>query len=171
MKIQTLALVLALAIGGVGHAMAQTTTDVVSQTTTIDKTQRVDAIVDQQNRIRADIKASCNGWDGLSQDKRDEVLKDQDRLFALLQGKQVIGDLQPDRQVEAANLLESIKAVAMNAEDERMICTRERKMGSNFTQRVCRTVGQLRREREAARDGLRRADEMQRMQPKQSGSM
>ena len=75
---------------------------------------------------------------------------------------------QMDPSLEAAA---QAKAVAMNAEDERMICTRERKMGSNFTQRVCRTVGQLRREREAARDGLRRADEMQRMQPKQSGSM
>jgi hypothetical protein len=171
MKIQTIALALALAFGGAGHAMAQTSMNVVTKTTTIDKTQRVDAIIEQQNQIRADIKASHNGWDGLSQDKRDEVLRDQDRLFVLLQGKQTIGDLAPDRQVDAANLLESIKAIALNAEDERMVCTRERKMGSNFTQRVCRTVGQLRREREAARDGLQRADQMQRMQPKQAGSL
>lgn len=158
MKIQTIALALTLAIGGIGNAMAQNAT--------IDTTQRVDQIVEQQNQIRAEVKASRNGWDALSQDKRDEVLKDQDRLFVLLQDKQTIGDLEPDRQVEAANLLSSIKAIATNAEDERMICTRERKMGSNFTQRVCRTVAQLRREREAARDALQRGDQQQRMQPK-----
>lgn len=151
----TLALVLAFA----GSAQA-------AELATIDKTQRVDAIVEQQKQIRGDIQAAHNGWETLAQEKRNEVLKDQDQLFVLLQDKQTIGDLAPDRQVEAANLLSSINAIATNAEDERMICTRERKVGSNFTQRVCRTVGQIRREREATQNGLQRGDQMQRMQPK-----
>lgn len=157
MKIQIFALALALAVGGIGQATAQET---------IDKTQRVDQIVQQQTQIRADVTASRNGWDALPQEKRDEVLKQQDRLFVLLQDKQTIGDLGLDQQVEAANLLASIKATVTGAEDERMVCTRERKMGSNFTQRVCRTVAQLRREREAARDAVQRGDQQQRMQPK-----
>ena len=157
MKVQPLTLVLALAFAGIGHA---------ADLATIDKTQRVDAIVEQQKQIRGDIQAAHNGWETLTQKKRDEVLKEQDRLFTLLDGKQTIGDLEPDRQIDAANLLASINATATGAEDERMICTRERKVGSNFTQRVCRTVGQIRREREATQNGLQRGDQMQRMQPK-----
>lgn len=162
MKLQFLALAFALSVAGIAHA---------ADVATIDKTQRVDAIVAQQTQIRGDVQASRNGWETLSQEKRSEVLKDQDRLFQLLQDKQTIGDLEPDRQVEAANLLSSINAVATNAEDERMVCTRERKVGSNFTQRVCRTVAQLRREREAARDALQRGDQQQRMQPKTPGGV
>ena len=162
MKVQCLTLAIVLAVAGIAHA---------ADMATIDKTQRVDAIVEQQKQIRVDIQAAHTGWETLTQEKRDEVLREQDRLFVLLDGKQTIGDLEPDRQVDAANLLASINATVTGAEDERMICTRERKMGSNFTQRVCRTVGQIRREREAARDGLERADQMQRMQPKSSGSL
>lgn len=157
MKIQTLALALVFACGGIGQAIAQAT---------IDTTQRVDQIVEQQDQIRADVKASRDGWETFSQEKRDEVLHQQDRLLVLLEGKQTIGDLGPDQQVEAANLLASIKATATGAEDERMVCTRERKVGSNFPKRVCRTVGQMRREREMTRDGLQRGDQQQRMQPK-----
>jgi hypothetical protein len=162
MKIQTFAFSIALAFAGIAHA---------ADLATIDKTQRVDAILSQQAEIRGDVQAPRNGWDALPQEKRSEVLRDQDRLFQLLQDKQTIGDLAPDRQVEAANLLSSIKAIATNAEDERMVCTRERKVGSNFTQRVCRTVAEMRREREAARDGLQRSDQMQRMQPKTPGGV
>ena len=162
MKVQYLTLAVVLAVAGIAHA---------GNLATIDKTQRVDVIVEQQKQIRADIQASHKGWETLTQEKRDEVLREQDQLFVLLDGKQTIGDLEPDRQVDAANLLASINATVTGAEDERMICTRERKMGSNFTQRVCRTVGQIRREREASRDGLERADQMQRMQPKTNGSL
>lgn len=156
MKIRILALSIALAFAGIAHA---------ADVATIDTAQRIDAILAQQDVIRGDVQASRNGWETLSQEKRAEVLKDQDRLFVLLKDKQTIGDLEPDRQVEAANLLSSIKAVATNAEDERMVCTRERKVGSNFTKRVCRTVAEMRREREATRDALQRGDSQQRMQP------
>ena len=164
MKVQSLALALALtlAAAGIGHA---------TELATIDKAQRVDAIVEQQNQIRVEVKAARNGWEALPQEKRSEVLAQQDRLFALLQDKQTIGDLEPDRQVEAANLLASINATVTGAEDERMVCTRERKVGSNFSQRVCRTVAQMRREREATREALERGDALQRMQPKTPGGV
>lgn len=137
---------------------------------TIDTTQRIDAIVAQQQRIRTEVQAHKNGWEDVPAATRYQVLRDQDRLFTMLEGKQVIGDLPADRQLEAANLLENIKAAVTGAEDQRKVCTRERKVGSNFTQRVCRTVAQIRKEREAARDGMDRGDQMRRMQPPQPGA-
>ncbi|WP_460822136.1 hypothetical protein [Lysobacter olei] len=40
------------------------------------------------------------------------------------------------------------------AQDERTVCKVERTIGSNRTQRVCRSSEQIRREREAAREAM-----------------
>lgn len=130
--------------------------------TTIDTDQPVKDIIEQQQRIRADVTAVRNGWDEISQAQRETLLRQQDQVFIMLEGKQTIADLAPQRQVEVANLLESIKATITGVEDERRICTRERKVGSHFPARVCRTVGQIRREREATRDALHRGDNFKR---------
>lgn len=149
MKIQSLCLALVLAVGAIGPAMAQAT---------IDKTQKVDGIVAKQNQIRTDVQAARNGWETLTPEKRNEVLQQQDQVLSLLQGKQTIGDLAPDQQVEVTNLLSAIETTASGAEDERIVCARERKVGSNMPQRVCRTVGQMRREREATQSQLQNSN-------------
>lgn len=41
---------------------------------------------------------------------------------------------------------------AGNVESERKVCTREKKLGSNRVERVCRTRAELAREKETARD-------------------
>lgn len=129
----------------------------------IDTTQSVRTIVEQQQRIREEVNAKRNGWEEIPAAKRGAVLRDQDQLLMLLEGKQTIGDLNPDQQIKAANLLESINAAVTGAEDQRKVCTRERKIGSNFTQRVCRTAGEMRAEREATRTGLERGGNMRKV--------
>lgn len=134
--------------------------------------QPVPAIVEQQQRIREEVLAQRNGWEEVPPAKRNAVLRDQDELLMLLEGKRTIADLKPEQQVEVANLLESINAAITGAEDERKICTRERKVGSHFPARVCRTVGQIRREREATRLGLERgSDGWRRVPPKEPGAL
>lgn len=41
-------------------------------------------------------------------------------------------------------------------DDDKMVCTRERTIGSNRLTRVCRTEAQIRAERERAREDLQR---------------
>jgi hypothetical protein len=41
------------------------------------------------------------------------------------------------------------------AEDSRMVCTRERAVGSHMATKVCKTVGQRRLEREQSKDVMR----------------
>ncbi len=138
----------------------------------IDTRQAVRPIIEQQQRIRDEVNTVSNGWEEIPAAKRLAVLRDQDELFALLQGKQTIAELAPGQQIKVANLLESIKAVVTGAEDQRRICTRERKVGSHFPTRVCRTVGQIRREREATRQGLDRgSDGWRRVPPKEPGAL
>jgi hypothetical protein len=137
----------------------------------IDVNQSAQAIIEQQQRIREEVTTERNGWDEIPAMKRSAVLRDQDEVFMLLEGKQTIADLNPDQQVKVANLLESINAAVTGAEDQRKICTRERKVGSNFTQRVCRTAGEIRAEREATRTGLERGGNLRKMVQDEPGGV
>jgi hypothetical protein len=108
------------------------------------------SIVTEQKAIRIDIQDKKNGWDAISEEKRAQVIKNQDRVLQLLEGKKSASELTNAEQIEVINALESINAVARNAEDERMVCRRERATGSNSKTRVCKTVAQMRLERESA---------------------
>lgn len=48
------------------------------------------------------------------------------------------------------------KPAQPKADDERMVCTLEKTLGSNRKQRVCRSLEQVRRDREAAREQMGR---------------
>ena len=138
----------------------------------IDTRQAVRPIIEQQQRIRDDVNAVRNGWEEIPAPERLAVLRDQDQVFSLLDGKETIAELAPGQQIKVANLLESINAAVTGAEDQRRICTRERKVGSHFPTRVCRTVGQIRKEREATRQGLDRGgDGWRRVPPKETSAL
>ena len=68
---------------------------------------------------------------------------------ALLTGAQEQPPREPDQAEDRAAAAEA--AAARQAEDERVICRRERVLGSNRPQRVCMT----RRERTELRDAAR----------------
>jgi nucleoside phosphorylase len=122
--------------------------------------QRVDEIVVQQQLIRAEVKAVKNGWDEIPEQKRSELLGKQDGLLATLAGKDTVGELSESDQVEVANTLEWIKAVASNAEDERLICRRERPLGTNRVTTTCNSVAEIRHRREMTKDAMRDGERM-----------
>jgi hypothetical protein len=132
---------------------------------TIRTDQSVDEIVIQQQQIQADARAGRNGWDSISPGQKSELASKQQRIFALLEGKRSVADLYPGDQVELANAMEWIKALATNAEDERQVCTRERTTGSNRTTTSCSTVGEIRRRREATKDAMRLGERLNHTQP------
>lgn len=127
--------------------------------------QSVAEIVAQQQKIQAEAKKGDRGWDAIPMAERTELFSKQERLFALLENKEIIGDLNENDQVEVANTLEWINALANNAEGERKVCGRERKTGSNRMTTVCRTAKSIRRDREMAQDAIRRRP----MAPKSAG--
>lgn len=132
----------------------------------IETNQRVDEIVAQQQEIRLEVREVKNGWDEIPEQKRNELLGKQDRLLALLAGKETIGDLNETDQVEVANTLEWIKALANNAEDERLVCRRERPLGTNRVMTTCNTVAEIRQRRETTKDTMRDAERMMQIPPK-----
>lgn len=113
----------------------------------------VDDVVAQQAQIRSDVLASGGKYRGLSATTQVELLQRQESLLAMLKGRQH-DDLTEAERIEAFNTLEWIEATLNKASGERMICRRERTVGSNRITRICRTEAQLAAERERSREQM-----------------
>lgn len=77
----------------------------------------------------------------------DEALQS---IRGLLAGKESIEDLSSDEAVALFNSQETIKAVLSGQEEERLLCAREHRVGTNFRQKRCVTLDTQRQEREAS---------------------
>ena len=102
----------------------------------------------QQKQIRTDVIAGKGRYADMPSKKRNELLAKQDDLLELIEGKSTESELTDKQKMEAFNSLEWIEAAINNAEDERVICKSEKPTGSNRAQKVCKTVAQIREERE-----------------------
>jgi hypothetical protein len=114
----------------------------------------ITSIVSQQQQIRTELMARTGRYKNMPDTKRDELLARQNTLLAMLDGKNTPADLSDEERISAFNTLEWIEAAINNAEDDRLICRRERTIGSQRVTRACRTQAQMRVERERARDEM-----------------
>lgn len=113
-------------------------------------------IVQQQRELRAQIQA-----DEFDLDKRErrKVLKDQDRIFEMAEGRSSVDDLDPDEQVEFRNAIERIAAAIADTRadrEEREICWRERQSGTKIMKTVCGSETEVAEARSGAREFLQR---------------
>lgn len=124
---------------------------------------KVSDVMAQQQQIRSEVQARKGRYADMPSNKRDEIIRTQDRLFLLLQDKETSSDLNADQHMRAFAALETIEALVNNQDDERLVCTREKTLGSNRVTRVCRTKAQMEAEREFARQQmLKGVDQMRR---------
>ena len=97
--------------------------------------------LDQQRDIRDDLKSSKFRHIGSSERKR--LLAAQDEMFELLEGKRSIEELSHDEQVALYNAQHLVAGILVDAELDRPICKREKRVGSNMSQTVCTTKRQM----------------------------
>jgi hypothetical protein len=112
------------------------------------------AITSQQAEIRAGVQAGTGRYKDMPARTKEELLSRQSELLAVVDGKRSSDDLSEKERLQVFNNLEWIEAAINNAEDERMVCNREKTLGSNRAQKVCKTVAQIREEKEEARRNL-----------------
>lgn len=112
-------------------------------------------IVAQQKAIRAEMDARSGRFADMPAVKRRQVEVDQERLLRLIEGKESVRAMTPATRVEVSNAIDSINAAIADTDDERMVCERVKKVGSNFVTRECKTVAQRTREREDAQTRMR----------------
>ncbi len=108
-------------------------------------------IRDQQAEIRAGVMARTGPYAKLDDTKRHELLDRQTRMLAIIEGKQNAGELTERDRTEVFNTLEWIEGMVNNTDDERVVCERTRKTGSNRLVRTCRTEREWQEARERAR--------------------
>lgn len=120
------------------------------------QTLEVDQIIAQQQQIRADVVAAKGRYGALPASKREQLLSKQETLLSMLEGKQTTADLSEAQRIEAFNTLEWIESAINDEDQERMVCIREKTIGSNRVTRTCRTESQWAEARERAREQLSR---------------
>ncbi|WP_157489600.1 MULTISPECIES: hypothetical protein [unclassified Lysobacter] len=115
---------------------------------------QVESIRSQQAEIRSGVEARTGRYKDLSADTRSQLLNKQGEVLRLLDGKQSTNDLNEAQKTEVFNALEWIEAAINQTDDERMVCERRPILGSTRKERVCKTVAQMREERDAARNRM-----------------
>lgn len=121
------------------------------------ETLKLEAIRAQQATIRAGVEAhSTAPYKELTAPMREELLARQAKVLELINGKQSESELTEEQRAEVSATLAWIDARLKEAEDDRMVCERRTTLGSNRKERVCMTAGQMRAQREAAREQMDR---------------
>lgn len=113
---------------------------------------QLDEIRTQQTEIRDGVEARTGRYKDLSASERSELLTKQARMLQTIEGKHSTAELNDMQKTEVFNTLEWIEAVVNNDGDDRMVCERRPVLGSTRKERICKTAGQWREEREAARN-------------------
>jgi len=108
-----------------------------------------DAIRGEQAQITSGIEARSGAFKDLPASTREQLLAQQATVLRLIEGKQTTGELDASQQGELFTALESIETMVSKANDDRVVCESVRTLGSHRKERVCRTAGQIRKQREA----------------------
>ena len=101
----------------------------------------VPKFLDYQRDLRDDLKKPK--FRHIGSTSRKKLLAAQDELFDLLGGKRSVEELTQEQQIKVYNAQHLIAGIMTNAELDRPICKRERRVGSNMAQTVCTTKRQM----------------------------
>lgn len=116
-------------------------------------------VVTQQRVIRQKIEGNDEQYSHLSGREKRELISRQDELLSVLQGREY-GDLSDAERATVLDTREWISERTERRDDDRMVCERVRKIGSNRVERVCMTAGERDRQREQARQAMEKRSEL-----------
>jgi hypothetical protein len=119
-----------------------------------DRLPEFEAIRTQQAEIRTGVAARTGRYKDMPESTRGQLLSKQAQVLQAIDNKSSAAELTQDQAIEVFNALEWIEAAINQADDDRLVCERRKTLGSNRKERVCKTVAQMREERERAREEL-----------------
>jgi len=109
---------------------------------------------EQRQALEREI-ATGERYRSIAQSDRRQVLDALQRMQNNLQGKTSLSQLNEKERLSVFNDQELINnLLTQAAADSRLVCTSETPVGTRLPKRTCKTVGERRAEREAARDTL-----------------
>lgn len=116
----------------------------------------LDQIVAHQIELKEQLVAGAGMFRTMPARQREELIARQERLLRLIGDRSTVSELSDSERLHAFNELEWIASAVSGGEDDRIVCRREQTTGSHRLQSNCRSVRQMREEREAAREQLSR---------------
>jgi hypothetical protein len=97
-------------------------------------------------------RATSKDFEALSRSDREKLARAQAEIRQALDGKASMADLDDAAKIKVFNAHEQVIALVNKAENERMVCVQRKRLGSHRHQLECRTVAQIKEERDAARN-------------------
>lgn len=128
----------------------------VATTVATAQDDRLQAIIEQQKALRAEIAA---GGEGMTPRQVRIIDKAQGEFFALVDGKQTLDQLGIEEKVRLENALETINAQVANtrfSSADQQVCWREPVVGSKMVVTRCGTRQEIDDAREGARGYMNR---------------
>ena len=118
------------------------------------------AITAQQLEIRRDADARRGRFNTMNEAQLRDLKERQARVLRMLDGKTRTTELPPADQVRLLNDLEAISALLNKANDERLVCERQRITGSKLPKTVCMTVAEKRSAAGSAGNNLKQRNQL-----------
>lgn len=110
----------------------------------------------QREQVLTDL-ADGETYAEISAEDRAQVLQALDRMERILAGRQP-GAVRPDERAALLTEQEKVNVILTGARrDSRLVCTRERPVGTRMPTTVCRTVAERRRMTDDARQRMEAA--------------
>lgn len=119
------------------------------------ETMQAEAILARQQAIAAGVDAGTGRYARLNAVQKKSIRADQQDLADLLKDGASMDSLSASQRRKVARLVNRIDEVVADANGERMVCTQETRIGSNYLTRVCRTPEQIQSEKDAGDKLLR----------------
>jgi hypothetical protein len=119
----------------------------------------VPEILNTQHMLRTKLDQPSGEYSRFSQSDLSRMRRAQDKVFRMLDGVSSLDELNVGQRTELSNALDEIKATLASNSDSRLICRRERRIGTNLVEKRCETMA----EREArARDSQQQMQDIAR---------
>lgn len=96
-------------------------------------------LLERQREIAAMIRSRPKS---LGEEQRQTVLREQATISAITEGKTSLSELAPEQRTQLMDAIEKVDAAikeARAADEGRLICRRERAVGSSMPKTYCRT--------------------------------
>ena len=120
-----------------------------------DAPQTASEILQFQKELRTKLDNPTGEYSRFSEADVAKMKRAQDNVFSVLSGVDSLDQLSLDQKTSLSNSLDVIKATLLSDEDNRLICHRERKIGTNLVAKRCETVAERNARAKEAQEQMR----------------
>ena len=117
--------------------------------------QTVAEILHVQKDLRSKLDNPTGEYSHFSEADIAKMKRAQDSVFSMLSSVDSLDQLNLDQKTSLSNSLDVIKATLLSDEGNRLICRRERKIGTNIVAKRCETVAERNARAKEAQEQMR----------------